>query len=1311
MRAPIRGAALVLLAASPLLAQGRVIRLQTSPGMPAEIVEQLQQRAQAAAAAQPSPQGEQSDAQPSEELQKFLQLKFDRRPSAFLKAWSEPEPSPVDENPEYEEQRTAIAALEAEIASAAEAPVPENEGEAEPTGKPEPEPVPSTEAETEAPEAEAAPTENAEAPGGAPAEATPAEPPPHPKQAELDAKKKAYEELHKQHARELLQRDVTLGRWERVAAFLAAMPGKDPAKAYEHLLKVLPQAPTPPKNQQIPPHLVERNTFSFADMLGIARAAPRDIETKVRRTQIALLGPLVQRALDTGHAGEELLRTLREEIAADEATRAFDRRDAARLLAALKRDADLGPFLPTSEQAIADNDREALNLLSRAALAEYAKEKKTEHLERAWQVTQAALATGDVAKEEKAEALRRAVDLAPKIRDELGAAWLEESFTERPDRGMEIIASIGAQSSQGFETHGQNPDFRRKALELQKTAVDALLAKAPERAGEWAPSLNHLAANWLGEAIFSYGNSDATSMGPMMQRDPFGNIFYVNYRSQQRGPVMPIEPGELLELKPGDAWASHLDASVRPRFSMVTAELFLKVGEEIQAFPYIEALAATHPEKAKDLAEEFLRVWTSNHNPNAAQQRGNPYIYMFGFDQRANAIPLTRSKQERNLAELSDWVVKLRALPIEPVDQKLIMTAFVASHSAAEIYRLETMAQVFGSLDEMDPEMLAEMAQTMRSNLVSVWREPNVQRQAGTNRKQKDIEREVLEGYSVARKVIEGALQSHPESWRLHSALAALSHDQNNYQRQVAKTSAFAGQRTRALDGLAEAAALYAKTIGTVDVDEETTEPYELWFYASLGACDLPAVDQETRLDRRQPPRIRAALDALPEEARDRHMAMFANNLFTRMGSVNPAVKTRYLEAGFEIVGDHPRAREARQVLDYYRDLVTEIQLEVVPDGPDIVGYEKPFGVRVNIRHTREIERESGGFAKYLTNQNNQMYAYNYGRPLEDYLDKFREGATEALEEHFEILSVTFNAEDVVSKATDDYGWRITPYAYLLLKARGPEVDKIPSLRLDLDFLDTSGYAVIPVTSPAVPLDATEEGTPRPFANLAVTQILDERKSDEGVLVLEIKASATGLVPAFDEVLELEPSEFDITEIDDQGVAVTQFADDQVDIVSERTWMVSMRAKEGLPQHPEAFEFAATVDPEAESILQRYADADLVAAEPVISLDERYGEPRLLWPWFAGGGALLLGLLWFAFSRAGRRPVTPDATRQLPASITPFSVLGLLRDIQQENGFDPQVRAELADAIARIEQHYFGPAEGGEPDLQRIAEDWLGRAG
>jgi hypothetical protein len=211
--------------------------------------------------------------------------------------------------------------------------------------------------------------------------------------------------------------------------------------------------------------------------------------------------------------------------------------------------------------------------------------------------------------------------------------------------------------------------------------------------------------------------------------------------------------------------------------------------------------------------------------------------------------------------------------------------------------------------------------------------------------------------------------------------------------------------------------------------EDESVQVYELWFYASLGACDLGQIDEKRLPDLHQPPLIRAAIDQLPGEAAGRHKEKFANELFTRMSALNPAVKFRYLRGGFEIVGDHKQAREARKVYDYYKDLVTEIKLETVVDGSSIVGHDRPFGLFVNLRHTREIERESGGFERYLQNQkqNTNFFFYNYGRPLENYRDKFQEAAQKALQEDFEVLSVTFQDEKVHSKAAREYDWRGSP--------------------------------------------------------------------------------------------------------------------------------------------------------------------------------------------------------------------------------------------------------------------------------------------
>ena len=210
---------------------------------------------------------------------------------------------------------------------------------------------------------------------------------------------------------------------------------------------------------------------------------------------------------------------------------------------------DRGRRLPARPgKAEADNDREALNLLARHYLALHDRDKKTVHLENAWKVTQAALAAGKIDRAQKDEAIRRAVELTPKIREALGRAWLEESFTARPERGMEIIAAIGAASTQGLQTHAFDADFRLKSMTLQKLAVEALLRKAPARGKEWARASPCWPRPGSREAEFSYHYDYSTSLGPRMHYDPFGNMYYSNYdpfspdmMARQRGMPMAIE--------------------------------------------------------------------------------------------------------------------------------------------------------------------------------------------------------------------------------------------------------------------------------------------------------------------------------------------------------------------------------------------------------------------------------------------------------------------------------------------------------------------------------------------------------------------------------------------------------------------------------------------------------------------------------------------------------------------------------------------------------------------------------------------------
>lgn len=1120
-------------------------------------------------------------------------------------------------------------------------------------------------------------------------------PPPSPPNEAQVAEKRLQREF------EMLQRDVTLGRWQKVGQFLGTLPETERVGAFEHFLRVLPNAPQRPEDQRVPPNLQEKNRFAFEDALALAAVAPGGFDKK----QVLLLAPLVQRAMEHGSVAEELVRLLVAETGKAPAAQRLDRREAALLLAAVGQEFELGPFLPTAAEAEQQNDREGLNLIARHALALHDREKRGVHLETAWRVTQSALAKGEIGEAEKAEALRRAVELAPRVQKDLGPAWLAESFSARPERGMEIIATIGGQVARGFQERPADPAWRATGLRLQKTAVDALLQQAPQLAEQWRPTLGLLAACWITEAAHTYAHSQSDSLGPVMERDEYGNIFWTTRRRGGGGQVQAIEPADLLEAQPGPQWAGLLDDALEPHFATVSAQLCLKVNEPERAFPFIEQLAGTNPRKAKDLAHEFLRVWMRNNNPNT-QSRTNSYMFIYGFEQRASGIPLTRSKQERNLAELGSWVERLRQLPIGGVDEKLLGEAFVAAHSAAEVYRLETIERVFGDVAALDPVLLGELLGKMRTNLATIWRVPAVQEQQKTKRSQRETLQEVARGYETALAVAKRALEKRGRHWALLAVVGSILHDQNNFARELQRSTDFAAVRRDAFDLFAQAAEHYASIVGGLRLDEETIRPFDTWFYAALGASDLGAVDEETVLARSQLPRIRAAIDALPDGARDRHLAMFANQLFTRMSAVKPQVKYRYLEAGFAVVGDHAQAREAKKVWDYYQDLIRELRLEAVVEGSTAIG-TAPFGLRVDIVHSPEIERESGGFQKYATNQNNQPYAWNYGRPLENYRDKFQEAVTAALDEHFEVLSVTFNSEAMQSKPTDAPGWRATPYAWLLLRARGPQVDRIPTIQLDFDFLDTSGYTVLPVGSPPVVVDASAPAQPRPFAELEVVQLLDERRLDESKVTLEVKAKAHGLVPDLESFLQLDLPGFTVAKRDDQGASVTRFREQQDGVESERVWLLALTPTQGA--RPGRFVFGRPLRDDVKAVYQRYDDADLATVSPEVALGAAPSGPVPVVAWVLLGFALLAYFAWFFLAAPARASSADGPSLQLPQNLTPFTVLALLQQIAQRR-LDESTRAALTADIARIEACHFGRAQDPDLDLAAVATTWLRRS-
>ena len=1114
-----------------------------------------------------------------------------------------------------------------------------------------------------------------------------------------------------QQEAQVFRRDVVLGRWDRVRDFMAALPKEVSAESYQVVVAKL----SAPAQVAPPPELMiqgaqpynQPSYLSPADLLGLASAAPIPPEKK----QIQALAALLTKE---PRPPKEFFEALAAGIKNFGGQDREDRRRAAQFLLEAGFVKEAGEFLPDVAEAKEKKDYAALNLIARHRTELARADKKTagkDALPQAWELSTSFLTDPAAPPPEKAEALFRALSLIPELGDDTGKQWLEKTFKDPKGEGVELLASLGTLTAQSREN--PDPAVRLEQLKLQHAAVKTLLSTEGFDRTAWAGIFTLFARQWAHEAEVTRQKDQSNSRRMVQQFDEWGNLFFTRPGTNYQGPgTRPIGAGEMLECQPDEAWLASIEPATRNECLLSSARLLLKVKEQTKALPVVKAIAAGDREQAKALVREMIRVWTENHNPNEAQDYRSRYFYFYGFNNQAGSIPLTRSKQERNLVELAALVKGIHELELgEPFHSELA-DAFISCHSKAEVWRVEAIESVFGATDVLDSATLGTLVGRMRLNLAGLWPNPKLQQAYQTKRKDKELQEQILYGYQAGQGVLERALQKKPaESWRLEEQLAALRFEESNYRSSLHPDNQHSAIKRASLNALAAAAKGYAATLPLEDSSKESSSVFETWFFAALGSPSLEAMKSHHVATPDEYPKIKAALEALPADCKERHLKAFATTLNTRLANVAPDLKLRFLEGATAIAGPREELADAAEVLTYYRDLVKEIELDATVDGPDRVGSDSPFGFRVNLRHTKEIERESGGFQKYLQNQNNSPFAFNYGRPPEDYRDKFEKAARAALEEHFEVVSLTFHSDKVESLTDPEFGWRLTPYAYFLLKPKGPQIDKVPPLKMDLDFSDTSGYVVLPITSAEVPIDAGK-AEPRPFRDLKVTQTLDERSHKEkGCLYLEVKATARGMVPPLADLLDPRVEGFEPGAVEDRGLRVVELDATAEDLapVSEHEWRLELKPKGGIL--PASFNFPA-VKPELAKedglVRQRFVDVDLVPVEASVPLG---GSGSRAAPWIAGGLAALVALAAGAiaiFRRKKETGETGPALLPLPVHINVVSVIGYLRRLQQREGLAPALRESIEQEIAALETRHFGREDATQDpaQLEEIARRW-----
>jgi hypothetical protein len=1141
-------------------------------------------------------------------------------------------------------------------------------------------------------------------------------------------------------AAERFQLAVLLGDWAYVGETLRQLPEKDAMAGYTRLLAALagnsqsaaqffqpgspgnapqPQQfdefgnPIPPANPKRPED--KRGLLLSDDLYALLEAAPSNLEA----VHIPSVSSLVKVAVGPG-GKQSFLRRLESGIKGIGGPDPAGRSLAAQLLSTLGWITDSGPYLPL-ERAQWDQSETLLLVLTLEYFTQNGVQQKDERqLKRAAELCAFMMQTSRFDSKDRGlfrQATDRLVQLLPALEPAEAADLIRENFLTQPEILADLVLAIGQTGQQTLK--GNELPARRQSLVTQYLCLQVLAA----RRGALPEAVNVLIVNWLGEAEQCYKAGGGATAGIMADSaNPYLIYRTASSYTRQTGRSLPAD--EILELAPPSALVRRLNQGLAQRVNLTLLKLTLLNPREA-TLAKLAAYLKEHPGQEKEFCLEYLAAWVRKRtvpaeDPNIIRMRNLGYNIQ---RQAASGIPLTRLRQNQNIAEFKTLLASLRELSPEPLDATAIIQSFMAIHSGAEVYRLEDIENIFGPPEKMSREELMGLITGMRTKLREQWQDTKTQQEAGTNRTEQETKDEVSRGYRTAIELARRGLTTDNAAWKEFVVRGQLFFDAAEYEfgRQI-KLSEYVSLRDEAFGSYRKAAEVYAARVSELPKGQWTMEPYQMWFFVMLGASDL---SQLTRVAARTDPgltQIGEALRALPGDAAEAHLSLFGQMLGGLLPQVPPHMRQRFLGAGLQVIGqEHPSAKTAAEALRNYQELLDEIQLRLAIDGPANVGHGRPFGVYIGVEHTRQLAREAGGFGKYLQNlssqQRNMMLGMPAGQKPMDYREEFSKNIHAALDETFEIQSITFHEADVRPIDLPREGWQETPLAYMVLRAKDAAVDRIPSFQLDMDFADASGQVVLPVRSQVEPIDAkVSDPVPRPCPNLGLAMTMDEREWPQGRVVVEVAAKANGIIPSHEEFLTFRREGFDV-EVADNGLTVVQFASDgrQKSVQADRNWTFTYTRKKDLKGNV-LFHFPA-LKPGIQITnidYRHYQDADLVAVDAKqalggISLNQgvRTGFRTLL---LALVAATLTAIIWQFLRRRQRPQGAPGLLFALPGQITPFTTLAFLRRINREHGgqFDETARATLAGQIREIESACFSPsAANGSPDLEHIARHWL----
>ena len=984
---------------------------------------------------------------------------------------------------------------------------------------------------------------------------------------------------------------------------------------------------------------------------------------------------------------------------------------ATRLLSALGWIRDAAPFLPLDEAEWDQADTVQLVHVMEYFTRLGIDDRDERQLARAAEISARLMKSariGNYTRPQFKLAMERLVVLLPALEPEAARKLIREQLFTQKATLADIIAIFAGQGQEA--AMGDDLQARIAALGTQHRMLEAI---APMKE-ELPANTVLLVLNWLAEAEGCYraGGVVATELN---QRDL---MMMRRYGLDRNMNIDTLSTEQVLSTAPPAELIARLNAGIAQRVKLTLLKLSVLSNEPLD-FAKVRAYAEQHPGLERQICQDILAAWVAKQtkpaeDPRIRQMRAyGMYIPPQMLRSGRQGIPLTRLRQNQNIAELRGLLKELRAISPEPLDPALVVEAFMALHSGAEVYQLTDITAIFGPPEKMPKQELLALLEGMRTRLAEEWRDPQNQQQGPTNRTEKEVKDEVSRGYRTVLELARLGIPAEEKDWTALITRGRLFYDASQYEfdRQI-QLSEYVGLRDDAFGSFRLAAQRYAEQLPTMPKGQWTIDPYQAWFFVMLGASDLAQLTSNPARSDPGLTNIGDAIRALPGEAADRHLTLFAGMLGEVLPKVPANVRQRFLNAGLKIVGeDHPAAAMATKSLAYYRELLDEIALRVTVDGPTEVGHGAPFGVFISLETTRQLLRESGGFSQYLMGPMGGMNAMmGGGGGNQDLRGDFQKNIHEALDETFDVVSVIFHDASVKPIPLAREGWVETPMAYVVLRAKNPAVDRIPSIQIDMDFADQQGQVVLPVMSQVQPLDArAKDPAPRPCPNLEFLITLDEREWEKGTLVVEISSNGNGIIADLGQCFEYQRSGFD-AEVVDGSLAVTELTSDGQAKTpkANRNWQITYKRKADYAAAPFILPQPLSAMPQAKITYKVYRDTDLIELTPAeaakgVALPDAGVTTR---PWLLLGLVVaLLAAAVIALTRK-RKPVAVSTGELSPPSeATPFATVAFLRRIKQVVATERA--AELEAEIAAIEAKYFTRDAAEAPDLNPVIHKWL----